>query len=64
MSADRDDAVDSEYHWSIADESKPRGLGDRQARHRNDRDVRTADLLTERIGRHEENSWMLRSILA
>ena len=27
-------------------------------------DVRTADLLTERIGRHEENSWMLRSILA
>ena len=27
-------------------------------------DVRTADLLTERIGQHEEYSWMLRSILA
>jgi starvation-inducible DNA-binding protein len=27
-------------------------------------DVKTADLLTERIGQHEENSWMLRSILA
>jgi starvation-inducible DNA-binding protein len=27
-------------------------------------DVKTADLLTERIGQHEENTWMLRSILA
>ncbi len=27
-------------------------------------DVKTADLLTERIGQHEENSWMLRSLLA
>jgi starvation-inducible DNA-binding protein len=27
-------------------------------------DVKTADLLTERIGQHEENIWMLRSILA
>jgi starvation-inducible DNA-binding protein len=27
-------------------------------------DVRTADLLTERIGQHEENIWMLRSLLA
>jgi starvation-inducible DNA-binding protein len=27
-------------------------------------DVKTADLLTERIGQHEEYGWMLRSILA
>jgi starvation-inducible DNA-binding protein len=27
-------------------------------------DVKTADLLTERIGQHEENSWMLRALLA
>lgn len=27
-------------------------------------DVKTADLLTERIGQHEENTWMLRAILA
>ncbi|MBB3169430.1 Dps family protein [Simiduia aestuariiviva] len=27
-------------------------------------DVKTADLLTERIGQHEENAWMLRAILA
>ncbi len=27
-------------------------------------DVKTADLLTERIGQHEENAWMLRSLLA
>ncbi|KPK55283.1 MAG: hypothetical protein AMJ59_24255 [Gammaproteobacteria bacterium SG8_31] len=27
-------------------------------------DVKTADLLTKRIGQHEENTWMLRSILA
>ena len=26
-------------------------------------DVKTADLLTERIGQHEENVWMLRAIL-
>jgi len=25
-------------------------------------DVKTADLLTERIGKHEENTWMLRAI--
>lgn len=27
-------------------------------------DVKTADLLTERIGKHEENAWMLRSLLS
>lgn len=27
-------------------------------------DVKTADLLVERIGAHEENAWMLRSLLA
>jgi starvation-inducible DNA-binding protein len=27
-------------------------------------DVRTADLLTARIGQHEENSWMLRAMLS
>lgn len=27
-------------------------------------DVKTADLLTERIGKHEENTWMLRSLLS
>lgn len=27
-------------------------------------DVKTADLLTERIGRHEENVWMLRAMLS
>ncbi|NVJ50572.1 MAG: DNA starvation/stationary phase protection protein [Gammaproteobacteria bacterium] len=27
-------------------------------------DVKTADLLTERIGQHEENAWMLRSLNA
>ncbi|UTA47304.1 DNA starvation/stationary phase protection protein [Simiduia sp. 21SJ11W-1] len=27
-------------------------------------DVKTADLLTERIGQHEENAWMLRAILS
>ena len=27
-------------------------------------DVKTADLLTERIGQHEENVWMLRAMLA
>ncbi len=27
-------------------------------------DVKTADLLTERIGQHEENTWMLRAILS
>lgn len=27
-------------------------------------DVKTADLLTERVGQHEENAWMLRSLLA
>ncbi len=27
-------------------------------------DVKTADLLTERIGQHEENAWMLRSLIA
>lgn len=27
-------------------------------------DVKTADLLTERIGQHEENTWMLRAIIA
>lgn len=27
-------------------------------------DVKTADLLTNRVGRHEENAWMLRSLLA
>ncbi|TQV78799.1 DNA starvation/stationary phase protection protein [Exilibacterium tricleocarpae] len=27
-------------------------------------DVKTADLLTERIGQHEENAWMLRALLA
>lgn len=27
-------------------------------------DVMTADLLTERIGRHEENVWMLRALLS
>lgn len=26
-------------------------------------DVKTADLLTDRIGRHDENAWMLRSLL-
>ena len=26
-------------------------------------DVQTADLLTERVGQHEENAWMLRAIL-
>ncbi|NVJ61146.1 MAG: DNA starvation/stationary phase protection protein [Gammaproteobacteria bacterium] len=30
----------------------------------NVQDVRTADLLTERIGQHEENAWMLRSIIS
>jgi starvation-inducible DNA-binding protein len=27
-------------------------------------DVKTADLLTERIGQHEENAWMLRSLIS
>ena len=27
-------------------------------------DVKTADLLTERIGQHEENAWMLRAMLS
>jgi starvation-inducible DNA-binding protein len=27
-------------------------------------DVKTADLLTDRIGQHEENTWMLRAILS
>jgi starvation-inducible DNA-binding protein len=27
-------------------------------------DVMTADLLTQRIGRHEENIWMLRALLS
>lgn len=27
-------------------------------------DVKTADLLTDRIGQHEENTWMLRALLA
>ncbi|GLS25116.1 Dps family protein [Marinibactrum halimedae] len=27
-------------------------------------DVKTADLLTERIGQHEENTWMLRAIVS
>ena len=27
-------------------------------------DVKTADLLTHRIGRHEENTWMLRALLS
>ncbi len=27
-------------------------------------DVKTADLLTERIGQHEENTWMLRAMLS
>lgn len=27
-------------------------------------DVRTADLLTDRIGQHEENAWMLRATIA
>lgn len=27
-------------------------------------DVKTADLLTERIGKHEENAWMLRSLIS
>lgn len=27
-------------------------------------DVKTADLLTERIGKHEQNAWMLRSMLS
>ncbi len=27
-------------------------------------DVKTADLLTERIGQHEENTWMLRALIA
>lgn len=27
-------------------------------------DVKTSDLLTDRIGRHEENTWMLRAILS
>lgn len=27
-------------------------------------DVKTADLLTERIGKHEQNAWMLRSLIA
>ncbi|MGX5173211.1 Dps family protein [Aliikangiella sp. IMCC44653] len=28
------------------------------------KDVKTADLLTERIGQHEENAWMLRSLIS
>ncbi|WP_444995622.1 Dps family protein [Aliikangiella sp. IMCC44359] len=27
-------------------------------------DVKTADLLTERIGQHEENAWMLRALIS
>lgn len=27
-------------------------------------DVKTADLLTERIGQHEENTWMLRALIS
>lgn len=27
-------------------------------------DVKTADLLTDRIGKHEENAWMLRSLIS
>ena len=27
-------------------------------------DVKTADLLTQRIGRHEQNTWMLRALLS
>ena len=27
-------------------------------------DIKTVDLLTDRVGKHEENAWMLRSLLA
>lgn len=51
--------------WLIeGNERCARSLRDAVKRAEEFDDVKTADLLTHRIGQHEENIWMLRSMLA
>lgn len=51
--------------WLVeGNERCARSLRDAVKRAEESDDVKTADLLTDRIGQHEENIWMLRALLA
>ncbi|MGB5209894.1 MAG: DNA starvation/stationary phase protection protein [Gammaproteobacteria bacterium] len=51
--------------WLVeGNERCARSLREAVKRAEESEDVKTADLLTDRIGQHEENIWMLRSLLA